>query len=75
MKILRKLYNGTNIALLHMPAPLRRASLSLVSRLPFSLGTSGTLEKSEELVTAGVSEIFFPLPSCNRLGSCSRRAR
>ena len=143
MKVMRKLYNGTNVALLHMPAPLRRASLSLISRLPFSLvfppvfmieptntcnglcplcpigaridtrrkghlryddfvvlvdeikdfarmiimnfagepllnpqigklaayaesngirtviGTNGTLEKSEDLVTAGVSEILF----------------
>jgi radical SAM protein with 4Fe4S-binding SPASM domain len=37
MKILRKLYTGTNIAMIHMPSPLRRACLSLVSRLPFSL--------------------------------------
>jgi radical SAM protein with 4Fe4S-binding SPASM domain len=145
MKILRNLYTCTNIALLHMPAPLRRTCLSLISRLPFSLvypsvfmieptntcnglcplcpigakidtrrkghlryddfvvlvdeikdfakviimnfagepllnpqigrlaayaesngirtviGTNGTLEKSEELVTAGVSEILFSL--------------
>jgi radical SAM protein with 4Fe4S-binding SPASM domain len=145
MKLMRKLYNGTNIALLQAPAPMRRACLSLVSRLPFSLvyppvfmieptntcnglcplcpvgakidtrrkghfryddfvvlvdeirdfakviimnfagepllnpqigklvayaesngirtviGTNGTLEKSEELVTAGVSEILFSL--------------
>ena len=145
MKVMRKLYNGTNVALLRMPAPMRRACLSLISCLPFSLayppvfmieptnacnglcplcpvgakidtrrkghlryddfvilveeikdfakviimnfagepllnpqigklaayaesngiraviGTNGTLEKSEELVTAGVSEILFSL--------------
>lgn len=37
MKILRKVYSGANIALLDMPAGLRRSCLSLVSLLPFSL--------------------------------------
>lgn len=37
MKVLRKLYNGVNIALIRMPGPMRRAAISLISHLPFSL--------------------------------------
>lgn len=37
MKILRQLYNGVNIALHRMPAPLRRGCIELISHLPFSV--------------------------------------
>ncbi len=37
MKLLRKLYNGANHALLQMPAPLRRVSLSVIAQFPFSV--------------------------------------
>lgn len=37
MKILRKLFNGTNHVLIRMPAQLQRVSLILISLLPFSL--------------------------------------
>lgn len=37
MSIRRTLYNGANIGLIRMPAPLRRVILSLITRLPFSL--------------------------------------